>query len=231
MAACNLDWLRAGSLEIGRVETGARWKQNCYVVRDISSGEQAVIDPGADVERIIAALDPLRPLRHILLTHAHYDHLGAAAELCARYGIAARVHARDRRLVHLAPTYARSFEQLRVQAPRDVEVFDDGASFAVGASVVEVILTPGHTPGSVCFRAGDAVFTGDTLFHAKVGRTDLPGGDADALRRSVSALLEASPPGLHVLPGHGRAWTTTQAREWWSTHVAERAMSASTAHA
>jgi glyoxylase-like metal-dependent hydrolase (beta-lactamase superfamily II) len=226
-----VETIHVAGLEILCVRTGARWKQNCYVVRDVASGEQLVIDPGADVETIARAIDPAFPVKAVLLTHAHYDHLGAAGALCVEYGIDCHVHAQDVRLVHLAPAYALSFEQVAIQAPTAIRSFDSQAIFEVGSSRLEVISTPGHTPGSVCFRTQGVLFTGDTLFNARVGRTDLPGGNRAALKESIASLLLSCTLEAVILPGHGRFWNTTEAREWWRSPQAEDAFPWSAAHA
>jgi hydroxyacylglutathione hydrolase len=223
--------IRVGTLEITQVRTGARWKENCYVLRDLQTGEQLVIDPGANPELIGEAVDPAFPLRHVLLTHAHYDHLGAAVVLCDAHRVACHVHTRDLRLVHLAPMYARSFEQADIKAPEVVECLDDQTTFHIGTTTLEVVPTPGHTPGSVCFRADGVLFTGDTLFNARAGRTDLPGGNQEALKQSLASLLHTCPPDVVILPGHGRSWNSTEAREWWRTVPAESALPEAAQHA
>jgi len=188
-----------------------RWKQNCYLVRD--GGEALVIDPGADVADIEAAIGGAR-LVGILCTHAHYDHVAAAAALCVAHGVPCWVHERDRRLLAQAPVYALRFEQLSLAIPDSVETFGGGAAFAVGGSALQAIETPGHTPGSVTFQLGSDLFTGDTLLRERAGRTDLPGGDGATLRASVGELLGRD-GAVRILPGHGGEWNVADARAWW----------------
>jgi hydroxyacylglutathione hydrolase len=209
---------RIGEFEIQTIKSGAPWKENCYLVRHLPTGEQAVIDPGADVETIIrAVLANGSELAQLWLTHAHHDHIGAAAGLCQRFGLSCRLHKADQRMLRHAPMYALRFGGLQIEIPTDVQFFETPCQFQVGGHLVDVIHTPGHTPGGVCYSLNGFIFTGDTLIYEHVGRTDLPGGDDSLIKDSVSKLLENLPAETVIFGGHGRPWTAVQSNEWWQT--------------
>lgn len=205
-----------GDVRVEAFVTGT-WRQICYMVTDRSAGETAVIDPGDEFERLIAHIDEQgQHVRQILCTHAHYDHVGAVVALSEHTGISCQVHHLDLVLLKRAPLYALSFERKSIPLPKAVEVFEDGATFELGARSFESATYPGHTPGSTCFRYGNLLFVGDTLLRGKRGRTDLPGGDAAALGKSISSILRDFDGDCVLLPGHGDPWSIEEARDWWA---------------
>lgn len=206
---------RLGTLEITTVVVG-RWSTNCYVLR--VNEHVAIVDPGAEPDAIIETVAD-GTVEHILFTHGHYDHVGAAAALSARYELTSLVHAADRALVGHAAFYAHAFDRATITTPNDVSAFD-ASPLALGGLPLAVIPCPGHTPGSVAFRLPGVVLSGDTLLREATGRTDLPGGDAQALRTSVERLLAAEDPGTLLRAGHGRPWEVGAAREWWAKQSA-----------
>lgn len=170
-----------------------------YVV--INGGRAFVVDPGADAERIIAAAEAEgAKIEWVLLTHAHFDHIGAAAAL-QREGAQIILHRDDVKLI-------KSFQNLSVLAGVKVEHFTPDVTVAGGETLdvagvsVKVIHTPGHTAGSVCYVAGDVIFSGDTLFALSYGRTDFPTGSFAQLKNSVVNKLFALEGDYKVLPGH-----------------------------
>lgn len=191
-------------LQITALPNG-QWRQNCYVL----SGEDAqaiVIDPGSDAEMIQKHLDEnqLEPLA-ILNTHAHYDHIGAVADLVDRYQIPFYLHAGDEKILKQANLYKILFESKKsVRIPAR---FEDLSSLPTILKLnnfsFEVISSPGHTPGGVCFLLEQSLFSGDTLMPNGPGRTDLPGGDEQALNRSVDNLRNLSSQTI-IYPGHGK---------------------------
>ncbi len=165
-----------------------------------------IIDPGAEASRIAAALGGATP-KGILLTHAHFDHIGAIGDLQRMFpGLKVFVHPEDAKIItHPLNNFPPDYPP--VAMPENV-VWDGS-----GIEGCEVIETPGHTPGGVCyyFPGEKIVFTGDTLFNFSVGRTDLPGGDMATLMTSLKKLV-ALPDDTAVIPGHG-AFTTIGAEK------------------
>ena len=113
--------------------------------------------------------------------------------------------------------YAWRFAQQRIELPKPYDPFDDELTLRLGEQPIEVIHTPGHTSGSVCYAVGEVVFTGDTLLYQHVGRVDLPGSNLDLIKPSIDYLIQQLPPETLVLPGHGRPWTMREAQRWWTT--------------
>ena len=210
-----------GSLVVSTVVTGT-WRENCYLLHDRDAGEALVIDPGDDAEAILALLGETEAqVRHLICTHAHYDHIAGANAVASRYGLQCLVHARDRKLFGHAPTYALGFEKKRITLPKEVVTFDDGAEFALGSRIFTVISTPGHTPGGVCLQWGPLLFSGDTLLRGAVGRVDLPGGDRGTLDDSVERLVRSVADEIVILPGHGQPWEMSAAKVWWDAPEGE----------
>lgn len=167
-----------------------------YLVWDEKTGSAAVVDPAWDPAGLAAALAPLKlTLRRVLLTHAHPDHCNAAAAVMKAFPSAeGAYHKAD---AFMAPPELSSFAGLA-----------DGEKLALGESRLEVLHTPGHTPGSCCFYFKGHVITGDTLFVGECGRVDLPGSDASKLRSSLERLSRL-PEDTAVWPGHAYNGSTT----------------------
>ena len=205
-----------GELAITTIPTGEPWKENCYLVHHQPTAAGVLIDPGGAPELIIqSVLDSGTQLRHILLTHAHHDHVGAVAVVCRRFELVCHLHRGDARLLRHAPMYALRFGGRTIEPPSPVQTYDGEPVFQLGAQPISVMHTPGHTEGSVCLRVGACLFTGDTLLRERVGRTDLPGSDATLLASSVSRLLEVLAGETVILAGHGSVWTVGEASAWW----------------
>ncbi|EIM25610.1 MBL fold metallo-hydrolase [Microvirga lotononidis] len=191
--------------DIHKVTTGT-WRQNGYIVESISR-HALVIDPGAEAERFLDIISTRRlvPLA-ILNTHAHYDHIGAVCGLMEHFaGLPFYLHGADRSLLRQANLYRSLFgEGQSVPLPSNftdlADIIETG--LALREFQVECIATPGHTKGSVCFRLGDHLFTGDTLLPNGAGRTDLPGGSVAQIQGSIK-LLASLPSHLTMYPGHG----------------------------
>ncbi len=166
---------------------------NCYVVTDEKTLLCAVIDPGDESNVILDYLEDnkLRPSA-IFLTHGHYDHTGAVETVRKETGADVWIHKLD---VSSRP------EQYRFYSPDPVRFYREGDVIKVGSLDFTIYETPGHSPGSVTIKCGDALFTGDTLFRASCGRTDLPGGDMAALMASLRRLGNL-PGNYEVWPGH-----------------------------
>jgi glyoxylase-like metal-dependent hydrolase (beta-lactamase superfamily II) len=199
--------MRLEKLTVGPLE------ENCYLVG--VAPRCAVVDPGADSPRIFAAIERLglAPER-ILLTHGHVDHIAHVAHVAERYRIGVQIHRAD--LPYLEqPQWPELEAFLKARpCPAPSFWFEDGEIVEVAGLRLEVVHTPGHTPGGVCLidAASRTALVGDTIFQGSVGRTDLPGGDGDALGRSIRERLFAIPGDLLLLPGHGPDTTLDEER-------------------
>ena len=177
------------------------------------NGERAfVVDPGADADKILAAAEAEgAKIEWVLLTHAHFDHIGGVAEL-QRAGAQVVLHRDDLGIVS-------SFKNLAFYAGVKVEKFlpdvtvSGGETLDVAGVKVRVIHTPGHTAGGVSYVADDVIFTGDTLFELSYGRTDFPTGSFKDLKNSVLNKLFVLPGDYRLLPGHGAPTTLAFERE------------------
>ncbi len=180
---------------------------NCTVLADPVSREAVVIDPGDEPERILRVVESmkLKPVA-LLHTHAHLDHITASRAVKEATGAPIRLHPDDRPLYDALPEQA-AFFGLRAEAPLPPDApLADGEIVRFGAYRLHAIHTPGHTPGSTCFSLeGDSplLFSGDTLFRRSIGRTDLWGGDPDAILASIRQRLFALPGDTPVVCGHG----------------------------
>jgi hydroxyacylglutathione hydrolase len=189
---------------------------NCYVVGDPTTREAIVIDPGGDADDIAAALvaHDLR-VTAIVATHAHFDHLLAADELRRLTAAPFYVNERDRFLLDWFQESGRLFLGVELPPPPEVDGgAGEGDVLSAGRTRLEVIHTPGHSPGSISLLSEAALFSGDTLFAGSVGRTDLPGGDGAALVAAVRSKLFALDDNLSVLPGHGPPTTVGEERRF-----------------
>ena len=183
---------------------------NCYVVAPARGAECVIVDPGQDAQQGIDELlvrYRLKPIA-VLLTHGHIDHMWSVAPVCGAKGIPAYVHPDDRELL-ADPAKGLSlavgqqlFGGITFTEPDDVRELADGSALSLAELDFTVRHTPGHTPGSVTFGSEDGLFTGDLLFAGSIGRTDLPGGDHQAMLRSLARTLTL-PDDTLVLPGHG----------------------------
>jgi hydroxyacylglutathione hydrolase len=178
-------------------------QENCYIVRAHGDATRAVIvDPGDEAERLLAAAEALgTEIEAILVTHCHFDHIGAVAEVARATG---------------APVYCPQIERpvladVMSWVPPGFGPFESheaehtlagGEQLSLAGIDFNVIFTPGHSPGHLTYAAPGVLLSGDVLFQGSVGRVDLPGGDWDTLERSIEGLLASHPPETVVYPGH-----------------------------
>jgi glyoxylase-like metal-dependent hydrolase (beta-lactamase superfamily II) len=181
-------------------------QENCFVVREKGSTSALIVDPGDEPDRLLDALEKLGidTVGAILVTHTHFDHIGAVAPVARATG---------------APVYCPELETQVLSNIMDYvpwpgfgpfesydadETVRGGETLELAGLTLDVIFTPGHSPGHVSYsiRGEDAVFSGDVLFQGSVGRVDLPGGDWPTLLRSIESLLDELPPETTVYPGH-----------------------------
>ena len=174
---------------------------NCYIL--FSNEEAIIIDPAAEAEKIIKAIEDnnLKPTK-ILLTHAHPDHFGALDEVRNHFGIEAYISKNDEEMLE-----RRSKELNRMLGINSYlkaeHYYSEGDIINFSGGDIRVLETPGHTPGGVCLLIDDILISGDTLFYGSIGRTDLPGGDYDTLMSSLKKLTNLN-DNILVLPGHGQ---------------------------
>ena len=190
---------------------------NCTILGDPATGDAVVVDPGDDADVITDRLKALG-LKAVALvhTHAHFDHVGAARAVSEATGAGIRLHEDDRWLYEHLDVQGRMFG-MTFDAVLPVERWlVDGDVVGRGRAEVLVLHTPGHTPGSVCFRCDvggrPVLFAGDTLFRGAIGRTDLWGGDYPAIERSIKSRLYTLPEDTVVVTGHGPETTIGRER-------------------
>jgi hydroxyacylglutathione hydrolase len=189
---------------------------NCSVIGDETSREAMVIDPGADISRILDTVQ-----RHglkvtqILVTHGHIDHVGGAMKLKQATGAPILLNKNDAPQLQMLDMQAA---WIGVAPPGQVTIdasLEEGTSVKAGAISGTVMHTPGHTEGSTCiyFPVHKKIIAGDTLFAGSIGRTDLPGGNFEKIIKSLEGHLMSLPDDVTVIPGHGPATTIGEERE------------------
>ena len=180
------------------------FETNAWVIHDPATREAAIVDVGFDAEVVRRSVDnDGLVVRWLIATHAHYDHIAAMSELEDFYRLPVHLHVEDRPLLDAIQNQATLFGLPPVRPPRRVEPLPEGTRIALGREALEVIHTPGHSPGSVTLRAGDDLWVGDLLFAGSIGRTDFPGGDFALLARVVREKLFPLGDDVRVHPGHG----------------------------
>jgi glyoxylase-like metal-dependent hydrolase (beta-lactamase superfamily II) len=196
-------------LDVMQLELGAL-ATNGYVVRRPTASEAVVIDPGGDAPKVLLALESMgTSCPAILITHGHWDHLGAVADVAEQTGARVYMPAGERAALEELDRRAPQDLGFRAYTP-DVPLESDEAVEAAGIRF-DVVLIPGHSAAHVAYAADGCLFSGDLLFAGGVGRTDLAGGDWQTLLGSIRLLLERFPPETIVYSGHGPA--TTLGRE------------------
>ena len=209
--------MKLAGLTVGPLE------ENCWLVG--VAPRCAVVDPGAESGRIFAEIDRLGLApEKILLTHGHVDHIAHCAHVAERYGVGLWVHRAD--LPYLEGPQWPELEGLlgARPCPAPEKFVAEGETISVAGLELEVLHTPGHTPGGVCFvhRPSRTILVGDTIFAGSVGRTDLPGGDWATLERSIRRKLFELDGDWTCLPGHGPE-TSLQAERLENPFVGARA--------
>lgn len=174
------------------------YQTNCYILACKGTLEGVVIDPGDEVLRITREISEngIR-VQSILITHGHIDHIGGVADL---------------KRITRAPVLIHPLDAPALPVPAEGSL-QEGQKIQVGSYTLEVVHTPGHSPGAVCILAPGAVFTGDTLFAGSVGRTDFPGGSHETLLEGVKKKIFPLGDALRVYPGHGPASTIGAERQ------------------
>jgi glyoxylase-like metal-dependent hydrolase (beta-lactamase superfamily II) len=203
------------------IDSVALWlaQTNCYVVARDSGGPAVVVDAPPDPDGVGALLrkHDLTPVA-LLLTHAHIDHLGGAGAVSRGMAVSAYLHPDDAWLAEAPEVQLRSLLGMVPEGdfapPEQYVDLVDGQKLELAGTGLEVLHTPGHTPGHCCFLldSEQVLFSGDQLFAGSVGRTDLPGGDTEELFRSMKDRILPLDDAVEVLPGHGPATTIGRER-------------------
>ena len=181
-------------LKIHTLPLGA-YQTNCYIIHEGSKKKCCIIDPGYYADEILEYISGEGlEAEAILLTHGHFDHVGAVREIAAETGCKVYLHSAD---LDLPP-------MITAGKLYCTDTYGEGDRLELAGLTIGVLHTPGHTPGSVCLAAEGVLFSGDTLFAGSCGRTDLPGGDWDTICTSLTRLKEIK-TNYRVLPGHGES--------------------------
>ena len=190
-------------LKIELINLGVYWV-NAYIIREEESSTCCVIDPGGHPKKVLDYLEKNNlSLEAILLTHGHFDHVGAVKDLVQATGCRVYLHTADLSLP----------ESLTAGPLHYTHSYGDGDTLNLAGLTIQVLHTPGHTPGSVCLICEDAMFSGDTLFARSCGRTDLAGGDQEAILASLKRLASFGND-YRVFPGHNKATTLALEKEY-----------------
>lgn len=188
-------------------------QENTYVVYN-ESKDCCIIDPGcyfASEEKELTGFiesNGLKPV-HLLNTHCHLDHVFGNRFIAQAYGLIPQIHKDEEKMLELAPVSAQMYQLPFENYEGELQFLEEGNVVRLGADELYVFLTPGHSPGSICFYSmeGKFIISGDVLFHGSVGRTDLPGGDFGTLEQSIKSKLYILPEDVVVHPGHGESTT------------------------
>lgn len=190
------------------------FQTNCYVLTDDETKTAIVIDPGYDPEIVLDAIDGFK-VTHLLLTHAHLDHIGGLAQLKAATGAPVYIHQNEKNwLTDPMLNGSGRWPQLGkpITGPAADEFIAEGDTIPFAGKDISVLFVPGHSPGSVAYILDGQVFAGDTLFYGSIGRTDLHGGDFATLANSIQTKLYTLPEETVVYPGHGTETTVERER-------------------
>ena len=196
------------TLAVGPLET------NCYILGDEKSKDAVVIDPGGDFEEIELELRKLDlKVKYIILTHGHFDHTGALARLKKATGAEVLIHVSDADMLSTSWRVQPFFLESGTEACPADRTLKQGDKIKFGPYELEVLHTPGHTPGGISLVVDKMIFVGDTLFCGSIGRTDLPGGSHEQLMHSIRGKLLSKGDEYLVYPGHGPSSTIAEEKE------------------
>ena len=188
---------------------------NCFIFGCQKTKEAVVIDPGGDADRIMMILDDLKvQIKYIINTHGHFDHVSGNGQLKEATGVDILIHPLDASMLGKLSSNAAIFGVSVDNSPPCDRTIEEGETISFGELTLEVIHTPGHTPGGISLFTDGIVFVGDTLFAGSIGRTDFPGGDFDTLISSIQNKLFKMNDDVRVFSGHGPETTIGRERRY-----------------
>lgn len=186
---------------------------NCYLVSCDKTNKAIVVDPGAGTKMILNWLkESGKEIVYIILTHGHYDHIGAVEYLRKELNVQVAIHKDDAEML-TDPTknLSRYVGRDCILPPADI-LLEDNQELRIGEMTVKVLHTPGHTPGGISLLTDEGLLSGDTLFNCSVGRTDFPGGDMNQILKSIKEKIMVLSDDLRVFPGHESSTTIRRER-------------------
>lgn len=191
-------------------------KVNCYLVVDEETNQALVIDPGSEAEKILTAIDDQGcRVEYVVNTHGHADHIAANEELLAATEAQLLIHETDSDFLQEPDLNLSAYigdPREKVLSPSADKLLQAGDKIKCGTLTLEVIHTPGHTPGGICLKTDQELFSGDTIFSQGIGRTDFPYGSRENLQMSLDKLLKL-PENLELYPGHGPTSTLEEVKD------------------
>ncbi len=203
------------TITVGEIE------ENCYLVGDPEA--LVVIDPGDEGQRILEYItEKSYQVAYVLLTHCHYDHIGAVADIVHATGAKLCLGAAEKENYFSRKVSFNGYFAPKAELIEPALLVSDGDTLTAGAYTFQVVTTPGHTSGSICLLCGDVLFSGDTLFNCGIGRTDFPTGSLSSLVNSIKNKLFTLDDAVKVYPGHGPSSTIGYEKEHNEVYEWER---------